>query len=343
MSSPTSIHAFATPPHQTNAPLITSRRGQFWIAGERLKSEFGTVQRAPMFVAWEAPENVTQPYPLILIHGGGGQGTDWTGTVDGRPGWATRFVEAGFAVYVVDRAGHGRSPYHPDVVGPMGAPFPYEVAKGLFLSDDAAQAQTQWTYGREIGDDDLDQLVSAMGPLPADLGDSEAMDADRLGKLLDRTGPAIIVSHSAGGPVGWLTADARPGLVKGIAAVEPVGPAFAELPGMGTLAWGLTAAPMTFEPPLATSDDVRNADPATLRIPSLRKMPIAVFTGATSGFSTFAPDVVRSLNAASAEAEWIHLPDLGINGNGHGLIFEANSDETVKPVIEWITTHWPNS
>ena len=33
-----------------------------------------------------------------LVHGGGGQGTDWTGTPDGRPGWAQRFVEAGFAV-----------------------------------------------------------------------------------------------------------------------------------------------------------------------------------------------------------------------------------------------------
>jgi hypothetical protein len=32
----------------------------------------------------------------------------------------------------------------------------------------------------------------------------------------------------------------------------------------------------------------------------------------------------------------VRLEDHGIVGNGHGLMFEANSDETVVPVVEWI-------
>ncbi|MGH3626159.1 MAG: hypothetical protein ACRDRL_01740, partial [Sciscionella sp.] len=87
-------------PHESPGPQVTIRRGQFWIPGERVDTPGGTVARAPMFVQWEAPPSVTQHCPLVLVHGGGGQGTDWTGTPDGRPGWATRFVEAGFAVYV---------------------------------------------------------------------------------------------------------------------------------------------------------------------------------------------------------------------------------------------------
>jgi pimeloyl-ACP methyl ester carboxylesterase len=335
--------SLTTAPHLSDSPLTTSRRGHFWIPGERVDTGSGTVQRAPMYVAWEAPETITQPHPLVLIHGGGGQGTDWMGTVDGRPGWARRFVDAGFAVYIVDRPGHGRSPYHPDVVGPMGGAFPYEAAVGLFAPAEAAASQTQWGYDREIGSYDLDQLVSSMGPLPAALDDSQAMDADRLARLLDRIGPAVIVSHSAGAPAGWLAADRRPELVMGIAAVEPIGPAFVEFPGMGTLSWGLTAAPVTFDPPVEDSQSAKAADPQSLRIPGLAGKPIAVFTGSASGFAGFAPDVVSFLNSAGAEAEWVRLSDHGLEGNGHGLIFESNSDETVKPIISWITAHWPSN
>ena len=31
-----------------------------------------------------------------MVHGGGGQGTDWMGTPDGRPGWATYFLQEGY-------------------------------------------------------------------------------------------------------------------------------------------------------------------------------------------------------------------------------------------------------
>ncbi|AIJ24429.1 alpha/beta fold hydrolase [Amycolatopsis methanolica] len=315
-------------PHVTGGHEITARRGQFWIPGERVAAGGVTVQRAPMFVQWEAPPVVTRPYPLVLVHGGGGQGTDWTGTPDGRPGWATRFVEAGFAVYVVDRCGHGRSPYHPDVVAAMGAPFPYEAARALFLPEERRGEQVQWTYGEA----EVDQLLCPIGPLPADLAESQRMDADRLGRLLDLTGPAVLVTHSAGGPVGWLAADARPDAVVAIVAVEPVGPAFAEIPGMGSLDWGLTSAPIAYDPPVSDPAEVREG----MRIPALAGKPVVVVTGGASAFADFAPQVVDFLRDAGADAARLHLPDHGVKGNGHGLIFEANSDETVRPVIDWI-------
>lgn len=323
-------------PHLTEGEEVTLRRGQFWIPGERVETAQGTVQRGPMFVHWEAPAQDVQPYPLVLIHGGGGQGTDWTGTPDGRPGWATRFVEAGFAVYVVDRCGHGRSPFHPDVIGAMGGQFPYEAAKDLFLPDDARTTQTQWNYGREIGSEHIDQLLCAMGPLPADLAESQRMDAERLARLLDITGPAVLVTHSAGGPVGWLAADARPDRVAAIAALEPIGPAFADFPGLGKLSWGLTAHRIGYEPALERPEDAENAPPSTLRIPALAGKPVVVVTGDSSVFTGFAPQVVDFLNTAGAQAEHLRLPEHGITGNGHGLIFEANSDDTVKPVLNWI-------
>src|SRR4029079_8669590 len=87
----------ARPPADT-AP-ITSRRGHFWVGAEPDPST--GVARGPMFVYWEAPVEVTKPYPIVLIHGGGGQGLDYLGTPDGRPGWSTLLVEQGWVVYVV--------------------------------------------------------------------------------------------------------------------------------------------------------------------------------------------------------------------------------------------------
>ena len=43
-----------------------------------------------------------------------------------------------------------------------------------------------------------------------------------LAELLDRIGPAIVVTHSAGGASGWLAMAARPDKVKAVLAIEPV-------------------------------------------------------------------------------------------------------------------------
>ena len=321
-----------TAPHESDAPLITSRRGNLWIPGEKVETPNGTVQRAPLFAEWEAPETIRFPYPVVLVHGGGGQGTDWRTTPDGRPGWASRLVQAGYVVYVVDRPGHGRSPYHPDVVGEMGGPFPYEAANGLFFPDEVKDQQSQWTFSRTVGSPEVDQLVAAMGPLPDNLAESQRMDADRLARLLDQIGPAVLFTHSAGGPAGWLTADARPELVKGIIAIEPIGPAFGGFPGIGRLDWGLTAAPIGYATNFASPEDAENADPAQLVIPALKNIPVSLVTGGASAFAGFAEQVVQFLNTAGADATWLHLPDHGIDGNGHGLIFEANSDEILDVI-----------
>ncbi|WP_410638469.1 hypothetical protein [Amycolatopsis sp. lyj-346] len=117
----------------------------------------------------------------------------------------------------------------------------------------------------------------------------------------------------------------------GDTAIEPMGPAFARFPGLGTLTWGLTSAAITCDPPARDPAEVTGR-----RIPAPAGKPVAVVTGGASAFAGFAPQVVEFLAGAGAHARPLHLPDFGITGNGHGLIFEANSDETVKPVIDWI-------
>ncbi|GFK17752.1 alpha/beta fold hydrolase [Corynebacterium glutamicum] len=326
-----------TAPHASiSTPQVTSHRGRFWIAGDVVESDFGPAQRGPLYVEWEVKDPATTRPALVLIHGGGGQGTDWLSTVDGRPGWAHHFVESGYPVYVVDRAGHGRSPYHPAVVGPMGPAFVYPAAQGLFVPQEKADVQTGWAWGREPGDPQFDQLVAGFGPLPDDLGYSQELDADRIAQLLDQIGPAILVTHSAGGPVGWVVADRRPELVRAIVSVEPMGPAFVEFPGIGKLDWGLTAAPVTYDPPLNSPEEVEKAAPESRRMPGVAGKDILILTGGASAFADFADEVVDFLNHGGAQATHAHLPDHGIFGNGHAVMQEQNSDQTIRPVLEWL-------
>jgi len=288
-----------------------------------------------MYVAWESPEFITQPYPVVLVHGGTLQGTEWLDTPDGRPGWAQRFVEAGFVVFRVDRPGHGRSPYHPDIMGPTGPAFSYERAREVYFPQGGGE--TQWPF--ELDDEAaFDAFIAAYGPMPVDLAASQTLDADRLAQLLDKIGKAIIVTHSASGPSGWLIADRRSDLVAAIVAVEPMGPVFGHTPGIGTLEWGLTAAPITFDPPHDTPDQVRQADPYSLKIPGLQGVPVALLTGETSKFASFASSIIPFLQNAGALVNHLDLPALGIHGNGHGLIYERNSDELFGIVVQWLAT-----
>jgi len=91
----------------------------FWVGVERAmlpaaanaKGEPSPIVNGKqMYVEYQIPAKVRHPYPIVLVHGGGGQGLDWMGTPDGRRGWATILLEEGYKVYVVDRPGHGRSP-----------------------------------------------------------------------------------------------------------------------------------------------------------------------------------------------------------------------------------------
>ena len=59
-----------------------------------------------------------------MIHGNWQTGTNFTGTPDGREGWAQYFLRHGYAVYVVDQVARGRSPHFSQSQGAVGAGRP---------------------------------------------------------------------------------------------------------------------------------------------------------------------------------------------------------------------------
>src|SRR5277367_1628376 len=107
-----------TPSNEPGPVLDIAEWSYLWYGVEHALLARGTVCNGmQMYVEHWIPATVRHPWPVVLIHGGYGQGSDWISTPDGRRGWATLFLEQGYKVYVVDRPGQGRNPYHPWVHG----------------------------------------------------------------------------------------------------------------------------------------------------------------------------------------------------------------------------------
>jgi len=343
----------------SEAPLRLAAHGFFWTGIERRPTPGGTVVAGQAYVEYFIPEALTKPWPILMLHGGGGQGTDYLGTPDGREGWAKYFVRQGYAVYLMDRPGHGRSPYHPDALGPMSGLGAYEFISAFFTNPSArpdaypqAKLHDQWPGTGEIGDPALDAFMAGTGPSQADMAASH-LSAQRAGaEALDLIGPAILMTHSAAGPCGWMIADARPHLIKALVAVEPYGPPFTGMPGgRGTLPYGLTAAPIRFDPPLADGETLTSverlapgpdlvachvqAEPARA-MPGLQGFPIVVATAQASWMAADNHGTVDVLRQAGAEVEHLRFEEHGVLGNGHAMMLEKNSDEGAALITRWI-------
>jgi len=65
-------------------------------------------------------------------------------------------------------------------------------------------------------------------------------------------------------------------------------------------------------------------------------VPIVIVTAEASPFASASPPTAAFLNAAGAKVELLHLPDHGVFGNGHGLIYEKNSDASLRHVLDWL-------
>ncbi len=339
-----------------SAPLDIAEWSFFWVGVERAELARGPVVNGKqMYVEYQIPAQVRHPYPIVLVHGGGGQGLDWLLTPDGRPGWATLLLQEGYKVYIIDRPGHGRSPYHPELHGPFPAQHQtLESISGLFTPQRAkaknnayAQLHNQWPGTGEVGAPELAQLVASQGgSFVANPVVTQTVWRERGAMLLDKIGPAIIMTHSAGGPFGYLVAEVRPQLVKGIVVIEGAGAPFG-----GQNRWGLSAIPMAYDPPVSDASQLKTKqmpspepgvgpyflqeEPAR-KLKNLKGIPIVIFTAEASFASPGNPGAVAFLKQAGCTAEELRLAAQGVHGNGHLMMGEKNNREALQPILDWI-------
>ncbi|MHB1936742.1 MAG: alpha/beta hydrolase family protein [Acidobacteriaceae bacterium] len=355
-------------------PTISTKNlgsmGDFYVGGEWAGKPGSQVMSGAIFVEAWVPKKVQHPYPIVFVQGGGGQTLlASVQTPDGRPGWAYDFLNAGYTVYMVDAPGTGRSAYFPGLYPPLTPPRPAtqleeEWTGGLPPAPQTEKAWPQWKKHTEwpgtsphkgkIGDPIFDYYAKTEVQYVA--GYQEKLFSDALIQLLDLIGkPVIMLVNSGYAPSGWVAADARPNLIKGVIAVEPWAPPIenAELvqTGPGRL-WGLSNLPLHYDPPITSPAQLhpvrqKNAPKPGLvpcwlqqepahKLKNMEAFPVLDVSGEASYHRPYARCVAEWLNQAGVKTTYVNLEDVGLRGNGHQMMSEKNSAGIAKFFMQWL-------
>ena len=172
----------------------------------------------------------------------------------------------------------------------------------------------------------LDQFMQHLVPTVSD--DPEIISRALIA-LLDKIGPAIVVTHSQSGLFGWLVGARSPN-VKGIVAYEP-GFVFPQ---------GEMPPPI----PLYKGTQVAGTSVTPAEFSNLAKIPIQVVYGDNIPKSPI-PDLVadgrraqqvtsrlfvQALNSKGGNASVLLLPDAGLYGNSHFMFSDLNNVEVAE-------------
>ncbi len=306
--------------------LVIEEQGSFFVGGEAIFTETGnatteTSNRNPghatinqAYVEYQIPQQQRSRYPIIFYPGGGHEGKVYETTPDGREGWATYFLRAGFPVYNVDGVNRGASSWdltHIVLVRQGRAPITAIPSMDRYSHE---AAWTQFRIGPSLGvpfpntqfpvgafAQYTNQLVPAFRDAIEDDKNVAALVA-----LLDRIGPAIILTWSQSGRFGFRAAVQRPHLVKAMVSLEP-----ASVSAAGDMA-GVSAA----------------------NLAALSHIPILLEAG------DFDEPRILSLRNFAAKigrnATLLALTEHGIFGNGHVVMVEKNNLQVADLIISYL-------
>ncbi len=206
-------------------PLTIQEQGSFAVGGKVTTNPgtFNPKQPTPQgqtlhgdhaYVFYQIPVN-SRKLPLVFLHGTGQFSKTWETTPDGREGFQTIFLRRRFPVYLIDqprRGNAGRS----TVAATIDA-VPDEQA---WFDTFRVGIWPEYFPGVQFSKDPeaLNQYFRQMTPNvgPYDPG----VISDACAALFNKIGPAIFVTHSQGGGLGWATA-LKTGNVRAIVSYEP--------------------------------------------------------------------------------------------------------------------------
>ena len=342
----------------TVPPLTLAEHSYFFVGGQYVESGGKRVMAGQMYVEHMTPQKLTHPYPIVMIHGTAQTGTNFIGTPDGRPGWAHNFAARGYRVYVVDQVGRGRSGADPQVYGPYMR-VSVELEESLFTAPEKyklwpqAALHTQWPGGVGVaGNPVFDQFYASQVEGIASTVKTEELMFPADVALLEKIGPAIVLTHSQSGVFGFKLADSRPDLVKAHVAVEPNGPPFYDIEFEGgdswyedsdkiARAWGVARIPLAYDPPAAEASELnlvrqQQADGPQLvrcwlqreparQLPKMKNVPTVIVTSEASFRATYDHCTSKFLSQAGVRNTHLRLEEAGLHGNGHMMMLEQNS------------------
>src|ERR1700730_6355821 len=355
-------------PTRAEEPLAIAKQGYFFVGGKYSAVGDKQVMNGQIYVEYQIPKKRTQPYPLVIVPGAAQTATNFNGTPDGREGWTQHFLRRGYAVYIVEQPGRGRSSYQPDTDGMQAYPEVLRVQQRFTAPEKytlwpQAKLHTQWPGTGMAGDPIFDQFYAQQLQAIANFPKQQELNRDAGAALIDRIGPAILLTHSQSGAFGWPIADARPKLVKAIVAVEPSGPPVHDVEFKGAPDWfadnakpkasGLGEVPLAYEPSGALAfvrqdkpdrpDLVRcwlQQKPAR-QLVNLKHIPVLIVMSEASYHASYDHCTAQYLAQAGVKNTFVRLADAGIHGNGHMMMLEKNNDAIAGLMADWLAKTMP--
>lgn len=272
-----------------------------------------------------------RPLPIVMWHGAGQSSKSWETTADGREGFQNLFLRRRFTTYLIDQPRRGKAGR--SMVESTVKPVPDEqmwfnqFRIGVWPNHFKG---SQFPGGAEV----FDQFFRSMTP------NTGAFDvqvlSDGVAALLQKTGPAILFTHSQAGGPGWMTA-IKSKNVRAVVAFES-GSSFVFAKG---------DAP----PPIPSAfDTVSPTEVSTEEFNALTRIPILVLYGDNIPETPVrlpAQDSWRArlemarlwrdaVNRQGGDVTLIHLPDIGIHGNSHFLFSDLNNVEIADVVGDFL-------
>lgn len=276
---------------------------------------YGSMYTEEALVHYIQPEHGWHGIPVIMIPGLNLSSYIYVTTPDGRTGWAQLFAQNGYDVYVINdpdfdfmKGGFSVSPF---TVPTEGAP-PLDPTSSQGWQKDV---WSRWGFGVSEGNPYPDtrfptDYFAAFAANYPYLSRSATSYSEAILALLQMTGPAVLMAHSAGGPQAVNAALQRPDLVAGFIMIEPTSPPdandFPTLAGMSMFG--------------VYGDYIGSRNQGSRKA------------------ATEAAAVLFSQNGGVGEV--VSLPDdLSINGNTHLMMQDNNNTFIADMIIAWLNEH----
>lgn len=307
---------------EAQKPIVLKTMGSFFFGGSVQTLENGeTFHGEHGYAQYYIPQEARN-LPIIMWHGIGQSGKTFESTPDGREGYQAILTRRDWPVYIIDQPHRGRAGRTMAKAGEVASPTAmYESAAwdafrlGLWIPPQGPKAFPK--VQMPLDGYTIDQFFRQQTPDTGKEPDRKTL-AETAGKLLDRTGPAILMTHSGSGQYGWATAMERPELVRAVVAYEPGHYVFPE----GEIPDDIPRSRIH-----VTAMDTPAVPVAEFE--KLTRMPILIVFGdniardISDGYnsevwrasSLRGRQFVEAVNRHGGDASIVFLPDLGIKGN----------------------------
>lgn len=253
------------------------KRDVFFIGGEYITYSTSSIRSGQLYVEKLTPQLCLwkKPYPLVFISAGVPSGSVWLNTPDNRKGWASKFLDDCYMVYIIDITQNGRSGQNDfSTTYPLKLSTTVKIHENDYTAPELIDPYPQslghnkWVGNGTQGDPIFDAFFAAAGPMTSNATALELSMRSSGCKLLELLGTqSYIISHSAGATYGSLMSDECPDLIRATINLEPGNTPFQSLVGNSTVAavgrtsarsWGLTTTPIVYDPPVTNASNVAN-------------------------------------------------------------------------------------